>query len=401
MSDRDLEPVEVVQLEAEGVPPPVIEMRRRAWRLVRGSPNWRATIIAVWLVSLVALVLPVFVLPVIEARLLTRFVALVVALLGLYLVVGLGAQLSLCHGVFVGVGSYAMTLMVGRAGLPHLFGLLAAPPAGFVVGCFVGLLALRIRATYLGPVTLGVAVIFPMIVKRFGWFTGGASGLPSPRQLAAPDIFGFTQQRAYRWNHLVVVAVGVLAVVLLRNLVASPVGLAIRATAINATSAASSGVNVRRVGVLTFGVGAAFGALGGALLVLETPIVGADSYDLFRSLGYYAVVVVGGVTAMTGVALGAGLLVGVPWLLDLYALRVGPNLVFGVLLLAAITIAPGGLTVPVRRFFDNVVVIEEPIPDQPAETAMDPDMPPGVPGAPARGHQSVSGWAPNQANQYD
>lgn len=369
---RELDPIDVEPLEVEVLPlegdepePEPVELRRRAWTVVRGSPTWKRIMITTWVVALVAVVVPVFVLPVIEARLVTRFVALGVALLGLYLVVGLGGQLSLSHGVFVGIGSYAMTIAVANAGWPHLVGLALAPVAGFVAGCFVGALALRIRATYLGPVTLGVAVIFPMIVKRFGWFTGGSSGLPAPRRLPAPDVFGFTGTRLYRWNHLVVVAVAVVAVVLLRNLLNSPVGLAIRAVAFNPTSAASSGVNVRRTRVLTFGVGAAFGALGGGLLVLETPIVGADSYDLFRSLGYYAVVVVGGVTAMLGVALGAALLVLVPWLLDLYTLRVGPNLVFGVLLLAAITVAPGGLTIPVRRFLDSVLEITEQPPDQP------------------------------------
>ena len=55
---------------------------------------------------LLILVVPVTFLPIVQARLITRFVALAVALLGLQLTVGPAGQLSLCHGVYVGLGSY-------------------------------------------------------------------------------------------------------------------------------------------------------------------------------------------------------------------------------------------------------------------------------------------------------
>ena len=144
-----------------------------------------------------------------------------------------------------------------------------------------------------------------------------------------------------------------------RNLVSSSVGLSVRAVAENEIAAGASGVNVRRTKLLAYAIGSAFGALGGALLVLDTPIVGADSYDLFRSLGYYAAVVVGGVASMGGAFVGAGLLVGVPWLMAVYNLKLGPNLVFGALLLVSIFVAPGGVIALLQRKLGEVLVIEE------------------------------------------
>ena len=98
----------------------------------------------------------------------------------------------------------------------------------FAGGCLVGFLALRIRATYLGPVTMAVAVAFPMIVKRFAWFTGGSSGLPAGRSLSVPSWAG-AGERPHRWAHLVVVAVAALAVLAAHNLGRCQVGLAVRA----------------------------------------------------------------------------------------------------------------------------------------------------------------------------
>lgn len=329
------------------------------WRVMRGSRSSTEIVVSVVVGLALLSTLAVVWLPALEGRLVSRFVALGVVLLGLQFSVGVANQLSLCHGVFVGVGAYTATIASARYGVPLLLATAVAPVLGFVTGTGVGALALRIRATYLGPVTMSVAVAFPMIVKRFDWFTGGSSGLPVVHTTRPPAFLGLAANRAYVWNHLIIVAIAVVAVVAARNLVLSPVGLSVRAMAENPLSAAASGVNVRRTRLVAYGWGAAFGALGGALLVVDTPIVGADSFDLFRSLGYYAAVMVGGVTSMAGAGIGAALLVGVAWLLDTQSWHVSENFVLGGLLVVATLIAPSGFAASLRRGAERFVRIEE------------------------------------------
>lgn len=361
--ERDGDPIEVLHLDPlEDELRDTVVVARRQWQLVRGSPTWVWIQRSMFGLAVLAIALPVFALSPIEARLVSRFVALSVALLGLQFVVGVCGQLSLCHGVFVGTGSYTATIVVTTHHQPHLVGVAVAPFVGFAAGCLIGLLALRVRELYLGPVTLSVAVAFPMMVKRFGWLTGGSSGLPIRTTMRAPAWLSIPVQKPYLWHHLVICAVAVVAFVLARNIVGSSVGLAVRAAATNPISAAASGVRVARIRVIGFGVGAAFGSLGGALLVLDTPIVGADSYDLFRSLGYYAAVMVGGAAAMAGAVVGAALLVGVPWIAAVYEVSFGPNLIFGSLLLATTFAAPGGVSAVLKQRLDELVVISDPVP---------------------------------------
>ncbi|MPY91490.1 MAG: hypothetical protein GEV08_00075 [Acidimicrobiia bacterium] len=365
---EDLLVVEFLDEEAEAARPqgrPGARFGGRTLHLARGSTAWRLLAVALSGAGLVAAVLPAVFLGPYEARLVTRFIALSVALVGLQFVLGRAGMLSLCHGAFVGLGSYAASLASSRWGWSYFAGLALAPLVAFAGGCLVGLLALRIRATYLGPVTLAVAVAFPMVVKRFAWFTGGSSGLPLDATMRAPSWTGLADARPHLWVHLVVTATAVLAFALARNLGRSPVGLAVRAVSTNPIPATASGVPVRRYRVLAFGVGAGLGGLGGALLVLDTPIVGADSYDLFRSLGYYAAVVVGGTTAIAGGVVGAALLTGVPWLLGTYSLRMSQNLVFGSLLLLVTFLAPGGAVTALRERLASVVVIDEVAPRPP------------------------------------
>ena len=369
----DLAPLHEADLPGRG-------LRRRRFELTRGTRRWHLAMALVTVAALVALVAPVLVLPVLQARLMTRFVALAVGLVGLQFVVGRAGQLSLCHGVYVGLGSYTTTILVGPHGWPYLAGIALSPLVGFAAGCLVGLLSLRIRATYLGPVTLAVAVAFPMIVKRFTWLTGGSSGLPILRGMATPGFIPDT--KAYLWPHLVIVAVAVAAFLVARSLTRSPVGLAVEAVATGPLPAVAYGINVGRVRVVASGVGAAFGALGGALLVLDTPIVGADSYDLFRSLGYYAAVVVGGAGSLLGAVVGSALLTGVPFIVSTYGLRVGPNLVFGLLLLGATFAAPGGVTGALGTWLGGVVRVAEPPPprSRPRDSVAQHERPPvGVP----------------------
>ncbi|MFN0025727.1 MAG: branched-chain amino acid ABC transporter permease [Acidimicrobiales bacterium] len=349
-----LEPLALDPLP-EQQPPEVMVRSRARMVVVRDSRRWKMLVLGALTVPLLVISVAPFFLPVVEGRLVSRFVALGVALVGLQFVVGLSGQLSLCHGVFVGLGSYATTIVISRFGWSHAAGLALTPLVGFGAGCIVGLLALRIRATYLGPVTLSVAVTFPMLVKRFSWFTGGSGGLPLVRQINPPDWMHLRPGQEYKFNHLLIVMVAVLALVVARNVVLSPVGLAVRAVAENPLSAATSGINVRRTRVLAYGWGAAFGALGGGLLVLDTPVVGADNYDLFRSLGYYAAVTVGGAVSMIGAVFGAGLLIGVPWFIDTYGLRASPNLILGTLLVGAILVAPGGLAVAVANYVNGLI----------------------------------------------
>ena len=353
---------ELVFVELSGLPDgDELQMGRRTRRLVRGSARWRVLTSGVAVAVLVVVVGAAFVFPILEARLVSRFVALAVALLGLQFVVGEAGQLSLCHGAFVGAGSYATTIAAARLDLPVPAAVLFAPVVGFALGALVGTLAVRLRATYLGPVTLSVAVVFPMVVKRLGWLTGGSSGLGLVRQMSPPRWLGLTQTRYYVWNHMVIVAIAVVAVVMARNVRASQVGLAVRAVAANPLSAVASGIHVQRLRVVSYAWGAAFGALGGGLLVIDTPIVGADNYDLFRSLGYYAAVMVGGAASMFGAALGAALLVVVPRIVEVLDVRAGPNLVLGVLLVVSTLVAPAGFVPPLRAYVASWFDVRDPL----------------------------------------
>ena len=339
------------------------------WRVHRDDPALRVvrTVALVCVVSVVAI--GGFALPYLEARLLTEVVATAIALWGLGLLVGDAGRISLGHGAFMGVGAYATAVLAVRTGMPSLAAAGCAAVVGFGAGVLVGLPALRIRGQHLAMVTFSLAVVFPSLIARFKWFTGGELGPPPTKVPMPPSWLGLPRERTFAWLHLIVIAVAVVLAWMLRNLRAGSIGRAIRATAQDEQAAATMGVAVTRVRTVTFGLGAALGALGGALVALQTQAVTSARFDVFRSLALYALVVVCGAGSMVGAALAALVFVGLPWLMLEMDWRIGATgvapdapgggayLVWGLALLIAAVAAPDGVVPGVRRAVGRIVAI--------------------------------------------
>ncbi|MPY91755.1 MAG: hypothetical protein GEV08_01440, partial [Acidimicrobiia bacterium] len=341
-------------------------------RLVRGTPAARAAGALGVAGALAVATVPAFVLPALESRLWTELIATAVALWGLSLLLGPAGQLSLGHSAFLGAGAYSTAVFASRYGWSPLVGLVLAGLVGLLVGCLVGLPAMRIRGQYLAMVTFGLAVAFPMVIQRFSWFTGGTSG-PPPIGLPPPSWLPLPEGRPQLWLHLITVGVALATALALASLQRSAVGRAISASAENDTAAVSMGVDAVRTKTLAFGVSALIAAVAGGLLGLHTQAVTTESFDVQRALVLYGAAVFGGVYGRLGGIFGAALIVGVPWLTARNGWDVDENLVFGVLLIAGTAAFPDGIAPILGRVTSRLFGVVE-----------GPPAPPGGGGAPAR-----------------
>ena len=341
------------KLEGDPLSVTVVEDRPPRWTLRRQSPAWRVLVGFMAALALVVVVAPPFVLPFVEANLWTRGVATVVVLWGLGLLMGPAGQLSLGHGAFVGLGGYATAVVISRYDWPPVMAVTVSALVGFVVGCLLGLPAIRIKGQYLAMVTLSFAVAFPMIIQRFSWFTGGSSGPPAGSGVRAPSWFPEGEDQA--WLHVLITAAAVIVLVLLRNLLRGSVGRAIRSSAQGEVGATVMGVNVVQTRTIVFGLAAALAAIGGGMLAMNDRVVTTDQFDLFRSLALYTAIVFGGAELLSGAVVGAILLVAVPYVNARQGWKISPNLIFGLLVLAGTAAFPDGVTPTLARWARRVV----------------------------------------------
>ncbi|MBD5785207.1 branched-chain amino acid ABC transporter permease [Cellulosimicrobium terreum] len=325
----------------------------------------RRTLVLVALATLAALVAVLFLDPYRSYQ-----VALVAVYLcataGLTLVVGLAGQVSLGHAALMAAGGYGYALTANaltEAGAEGAARFVPALVAGGVVagvlGLLLGLAGARLRGPYLAGLTLALVIALPAVATTWRSVLGGDQGVQVAFDGVPEPLQAFVALEQWQaWVAIVVAALVVAGLAILRD---GRLGLRIRAVRDDEVAARLSGIPAGRVMVATFTASAVGAGLGGAVLCFVTQSVAPGGYGLSLSLLLLVAVVVGGLGSLRGAAIGAVLLVLVPWLAGLVAgalpvpadlsQRLDGNLavlLFGVLLVVVMVAAPGGAVGAVR-----------------------------------------------------
>jgi branched-chain amino acid transport system permease protein len=349
--------------------------------LVQGTPRHRAYVVGAWtLAAAVLVVLPFLKMPLFRGNVgtlnrLSDALAFAVAILGLNLLVGFTGQISIGHSAFMGIGAYTTVITVADHHWSYFGSLAAAVVISFVVGCFIGLPALRIRGLYLVVVTFALAIVFPTVIVKFESVTGGSNGKKAKTKLMPPHWGPFTDGRLgpLRWRYFICLVVAAIMFVIARNLVKSRAGRGIVALRDNPTSATVSGVPVPVYKVLMFGVSAMFGGVAGWMLMVKDPFASELSFTAALSITLIVGLVVGGVATISGAIPGAFVAVFLSYELQqltdkksllgvsFKAISKRPgrggivDIAFGILLIVIVFTLPGGVIDGLRRLRSKVV----------------------------------------------
>ncbi len=374
------------------------------WLIPARSSRWRVAKVALGLGALAAMVAPAFVFPYLEARLVAEVIATAVALWGLGFLVGDAGRISLAHATFMGVGAYTTAIVASRYGVHPFLGVAIAGVVGFVAGGALSLPALRIRGQYLAMVTFALAVIFPSLLNRFKWFTGGELG-PAPTDVPRPPSWlGLPASKTFAWLHIVSLAAAVALGWMLQNLRKGAFGRAVRASAQHEAAAAAMGVALTRVRTQTFAASTGLAAIGGAFVAVQTQAVTSARFDVMRSLALYAMVAVFGAGSLLSAVLASLAFVGTPWLMTELGINIGARgvppdapgggayLLWGLALVAVTVAAPQGLVPLMRRRFATVLQIT----DHDHPELFLPARDPAARAAGARSGRRRGGWRGSQ-----
>ena len=225
---------------------------------------------------------------------------------GLTIIYGTLGVLNLAHGAMFMIGGYA-----GYVAYSYTGSFILAVIAGslFVMLLGVAMERIIIRHFYHRPhedqllVTFGLGICFVEIVRLI--FTSQSQLVPPPTLLQGITSLGFLFYPTYRLAvvGIVAVALGGLFLILYRT----RLGMIVRAGIEDSVMVDSLGINVYRVFMIVFGIGAmaaGFAGIINAPVVSLTPGVGDDIL-----VETFVVVVIGGVGSFPGAILG-GLIAG-------------------------------------------------------------------------------------------
>lgn len=281
-----------------------------------------------------------------------NFVGQVLLMIGLFILMGMGLNLEvgiaglldLGFVAFYAVGAYTTALLTADSpfALAHLSYWEAMPLsilASVIVGIIFGIPVLKVRGDYLAVATLGLGEIVRVIVlsDAAAPLLAGAKGI---LQIPRPAIGNFSFTSPVSLFYLALVS-AIVAAYFAWRLEESRLGRAWMAIRDDEDVAQALGINLIRVKLLAYGLGAAFAGLAGSIFATMLGTIYPHSFQLIISINILALIIVGGMGSLPGVALGAAVLIGLP-----EALREFGEfryLFYGLAIIAVMRLKPEGL----------------------------------------------------------
>lgn len=308
-------------------------------RLIAAGPTGHSRATWIHLISVVALVVTPFIFagsPYVLGVFNKIFLGLIVVL-GMFVILGLSKQFSLCQVAIYGIGAYTMANLTAKFGVPFIPALMISGLVGAAAGVLVAIPGARFQGPWLALVTFAFAEIARILFARLKTITGGSSGFSG---IPRPSIFGWEIDNEFRFYFLFF-SLAVFAYLLVLRMRHSPVGRIWLALGDNPDIADSVGVNVVRYRILAFAVGSFIASLAGALFACYAGFISPESFGFSHTVYYLTVLVVGGLESIVGVILSVVVFALIhDSLMSLYPWDL---IVDGLIIIIFVNFLPGGI----------------------------------------------------------
>ena len=243
---------------------------------------------------------------------------------GLNIVVGLAGLLDLGYVAFYAVGAYSYALLAKTFGLSFWILLPLAGCLAAFWGVLLGFPVLRLRGDYLAIVTLAFGEIIRLILINWVPVTNGYAGIssvPRPTFFGIPfnatdegftARFGLEFSPIYRtiFLYYVILALALLTAVITSRLRRLPIGRAWEALREDEIACRSLGINTTDTKLTAFAIGAMFAGFAGSFFAARQGFISPESFTFMESAVIVAIVVLGGMGSLIGVAIAAVIMIG-------------------------------------------------------------------------------------------
>ena len=265
----------------------------------------------------ISIILLIIIFVIIANRNFDSYVIRILNLCAIYIILGVSlnlingftGQFSLGHAGFMSIGAYMSALLymspelkevnffitpliwpLSVIQIPFVFSLIIAGLVSAGVGFLIGIPCLRLKGDYLAIVTFGFSEIIRVIFNNLQNVTNGPIGLK-----------GLPTHTNLWWSF----GIAILTVLVVKNLINSSYGRALKSIRENETAAEAMGVNLFFHKSLAFAIGAFFAGLGGALLGSFIMTIDPNTFSFLLTFQLIVIVIVGGLGSITGTVISA------------------------------------------------------------------------------------------------
>jgi len=257
--------------------------------------------------------------------------------IGLGFLTGFTGRVSLAQGALFGVGAYTTALLTTRLGWSPVAALLPAVLVTVAVAIAIGGAVVRLAGLYFVMATIGIQQIVGITLMNWIDLTAGPQGVRSipPVALAGWEL------DSTRNFYFLALLFAVISYVLAKRIIASRLGLYLRALSDDQLAADAVAVKVTRAKVTALALSAAWAGAGGFLYAHYVRYVHPDMFGLEPSVLFLVMSMFGGYRSLEGMIFATAVLESATeYLRPFGEYRM---IAYGVILLAGMMFFPKGI----------------------------------------------------------
>jgi branched-chain amino acid transport system permease protein len=259
---------------------------------------------------------------------------------------GISGQISFGHAIFFGIAGYVCAYLIAFIGFPIWLAILLGSLFGVFFGLIIGIPCLRLRGPYLalGTLAFNLILLKLFLLGSLSDYLFGSEGIsyntgPYPLTRLSTDP---------RVEYFIVFISMIIAFIIVFQIVKSKFGTILKAIRDDETGADASGINTTKYKVYAFMISGLFAGMAGSFYALyNTAVNPTGNFGL--TISFFAILMasLGGLTTISGSALGAFFFIFLEYALIEAGLEIYVQFIFAIVLMIVVRFAENGILKPI------------------------------------------------------
>jgi branched-chain amino acid transport system permease protein len=263
------------------------------------APRW-----AMFAAALMAMLLLPLVAPEYFLHIAVFILIYTLPVIGLGFLTGFTGRVSLAQGALFGIGAYTTALLTTRLGWSPIAALVPSVLVTVMIAVALGGSALRLAGLYFVMATIAIQQIIWIVLMNWTDLSNGPQGV---RSIPSISVGSHSLESTHQFYFLALLF-AVSSYVLAKRIIASRLGLYLRALSDDQLAAGSIAVDVTRAKVTALALSAAWAGAGGFLYAHYVRYIHPDMFGLEPSVLFLVMSMFGGYRSIEGMILATAVL---------------------------------------------------------------------------------------------
>ena len=263
------------------------------------------------------------------------------------LLTGISGQISFGHSIFFGIAGYICAYLISYQGYPIWIAIIIGALGAFIFGFIIGIPFLRLKGPYLALGTLAVSLVLLklFLMGSLSDIFFGSEGISALPKLSSNPVV----------EYIILLVLMIITIIAIIQISKSKFGTILKSIRDDETGADASGINTTRFKIYAFMLSALFAGIAGSCYALYATSVNPTG-NFGVTISFFAILMasLGGLTTITGSALGAFFFIFLEYSLIVSGAETYVNLIFAVILILVVRFSEHGILKPILERLKDI-----------------------------------------------